>query len=344
MIEMAKAIPQEVILIESMPEEAVLEEQIAQDVILRVEGLTKTYGHEYRIGSRKIGRGSVKAVENVSFSVHKGEIFGFLGPNGAGKSTTMRTVMGYLKSQQGTVKILGLDHKRDALAIRKRIGYLPGDVALYDNFTGEELIEFFGTFRPIDRVMLKKLRSLFKVDLTQKIGSLSTGNRQQVALIAVMASNPDLLLLDEPSSGLDPLMAARLHKLLRELQAQGKTIFLSSHDLAEVQKICDRVGIIREGRMVVIEKVETLLKKSLQEMQIEFENTTITPALADLRAIPNVVTVQKNSKNGKFYLKVTGDINELLRTLATYHVKRLTLTDSSLEDIFLHYYSEDKEV
>lgn len=341
---MAEAIPQEAILIESMPEEAILGEQIAQDVILRVEGLTKTYGREYRIGSRKIGRSSVKAVDNVSFSVHKGEIFGFLGPNGAGKSTAMRTIMGYLKSQQGTVKILGLDYKRDALAIRKRIGYLPGDVALYDNFTGEELIEFFGTFRPIDRMLLKKLRSLFKVDLTQKIGSLSTGNRQQVALIAVMASNPDLLLLDEPSSGLDPLMAARLHKLLRELQAQGKTIFLSSHDLAEVQKICDRVGIIRKGRMIVIEKVETLLEKSLQEMQIEFENTTITPALADLREIPNVVTVQKNSKNGKFHLKVTGDINDLLRTLMTFRVKRLTLTDSSLEEVFLHYYSEDEEV
>ncbi len=309
-----------------------------RNAVLQVEGLTKYYGRELALGSKKFGRGAVKAVENVSFSVKKGEIFGFLGPNGAGKSTAMRAIMGYLKIQQGSIKIFGLDHQKDALEIRKRVGYLPGDVALYGNFTGEELIEYYGNFRPIDQKMLKKLRSFFKVDLTKKVGSLSTGNRQQAALVAVLASNPDMLILDEPIHGLDPLMAANLHKLLIELREQGKTIFLSSHDLSEVQKICDRVGIIKEGRMIVIEKVEALLEKSLQTMQIEFDDSHTIPDEAEIKTLSSVVSIQKNGQNGKFILKVKENLNDFLRFLTSYQIKRLTLTDADLEEVFLHFY------
>ncbi|MHA2495799.1 MAG: ATP-binding cassette domain-containing protein [Candidatus Hodarchaeales archaeon] len=309
--------------------------------VLQVEGLTKHYGREYYVGSRKVSGEIVKAVKDVSFAVRKGEIFGFLGPNGAGKSTTMRAIMDYLKLQGGSIKIFGLDYKKDVLAIRKRIGYLPGDVALYNNFTGLELIEYFGKFRPIDEEMFNKLRSLFKVNLKQKIGSLSSGNRQQVAVFTALVSNPDLLILDEPTGGLDPLMAARLHKLLIELRDQGKTIFLSSHDLTEVQKVCDRVGIIREGQMVVIEKVETLLEKSLQALNIEFEDVANTPSEADFRAISNVISVQKKRQNNKFHLKIKEDVNDLLKFLTNFRVKRLTLTDASLEEIFLHYYAAE---
>ncbi|MFX0116280.1 MAG: ATP-binding cassette domain-containing protein, partial [Candidatus Hodarchaeota archaeon] len=240
----------------------------------------------------------------------------------------------------GSIEIFGLDYKRDALLIRNRIGYLPGDVALYKNFTGIELIEHLGKFRPINNEMLNKLRMIFKVNLNKKIGALSSGNRQQVAVIVALASNPDLLILDEPTGGLDPLMAARLHKLLIDLRNQGKTIFLSSHDLFEVQKVCDRVGIIREGRMIVIEKVETLLEKSLQELTIEFDASPI-PSEDDFRALANVVAVQKNRQNSKFHLKVKEDVNELLKFLSQYKIKRLTLTDASLEEIFLHYYTDN---
>jgi ABC-2 type transport system ATP-binding protein len=313
----------------------------ARTPILRVEGLTKYYGHEYRFGSRKIGGNVVKAVQDVSFSVHKGEIFGFLGPNGAGKSTTMRCIMNYLKIQSGSIEVLGLDYKKDALEIRKHIGYLPGDVALYGNFTGMELIEYFGNFRSIDKEMLKTLRAIFKVNLKRKIGSLSSGNRQQVAVIAALVSNPDLLILDEPTGGLDPLMAANLHKLLIELRNQGKTIFLSSHDLAEVQKVCDRVGIIREGRMIVIETVEKLLEKSLQALTIEFEPSSKIPSEDDFCGLSNVIRVQKNHQNSKFRLKIKEDVNDLLKFLTGYQVKRMTLTDASLEEIFLHYYSDE---
>jgi len=207
-----------------------------------------------------------------------------------------------------------------------------------------ELIDYFGNFRPIDSEMLQKLRSLFKVNLNQKIGSLSSGNRQQAALIVAMASNPDLLILDEPTIGLDPLMAARLQKLLLELRNQGKTIFLSSHDLFEVQKVCDRIGIIREGRMIVIEKVEALLEKSLQALHIEFENSPVPPSEDDFLAISNVMSVQKTSHNEKFQLKVKEDINELLKFLTAYRIKRFTLTDTSLEEVFLHYYTDEEEV
>ncbi|MFX1514083.1 MAG: ABC transporter ATP-binding protein [Promethearchaeota archaeon] len=306
--------------------------------ILRVEGLTKYFGREFTLGSKKLKGKVVKAVEDVSFSIKKGEIFGFLGPNGAGKSTTMRAIMNYLHIQNGSIKVFGLDHQKDALEIRKRIGYLPGEVALYQNFSGEELIEYFGKFRQIDPQMLKKLRSIFTVNLSKKIGSLSTGNRQQAALIAVMASNPDLLILDEPIHGLDPLIAARLHKLLIELRNQGKTIFLSSHDLSEVQKICDRVGIIKKGRMIVIEKVEVLLEKSLQTMNIEFDDSTVLPEEADFREVLSVVSVQRTNESGKFLLKVKENLNDLLKFLTAYKVKRFTLTDSDLEEVFLYYY------
>ncbi|MFX0209197.1 MAG: ATP-binding cassette domain-containing protein [Candidatus Hodarchaeota archaeon] len=310
--------------------------------ILQVEGLTKWYGSNYNIGSKKVGRGIVKAVQDVSFSVREEEIFGFLGPNGAGKTTTMRSIMNYLNIQSGSIKIFGLDYKKDALMIRKRIGYLPDGAALYDNFTGLELIDYFGNFRSLDNSMLTRLRSLFKVNLNQKIGSLSSGNRQQAALIAVMASNPDLLILDEPSNGLDPLMAARLHQLLIELRGEGKTIFLSSHDLSEVQKVCDRVGIIKEGHMIVIEDVEGLLEKSLQTMHIEFVDPNHVPSEDDLRAVPSVESVQKNNQNSKFYLKIREDVNDLLKFLSTYQVKRMTLTDASLEEVFLHYYTDEE--
>ncbi|MFX0173121.1 MAG: ABC transporter ATP-binding protein, partial [Candidatus Hodarchaeota archaeon] len=214
---------------------------LSSETVLKVENLTKIYGRELQLGPRKLGR-RIVAVDGASFSVKKGEIFGFLGPNGAGKTTAIRSILGYLTIKEGTITINGLDYRNDSLEIRGNIGYVPGDVTLYSNFTGKELLNYVNEFRPTDETFLKTLRKVFKVDLSLKIRSMSSGNRQQCAIIVAFASNPDFLILDEPSSGLDPLMTARFHNLLRELRDQGKTIFLSSHDLAEVQAICDRVG------------------------------------------------------------------------------------------------------
>ena len=304
------------------------------EAVLQVSNLTKIYGREFSLGSWKTGRRVVGA-QDVTFSVKKGEIFGFLGPNGAGKTTTMRAILDYLIIQNGTITVFGLDHHRDALAIRERIGYLPGDLALYENFTGNELIEYFNHFRPVDRVFLEELKSVFRVDLTLKVKSLSTGNRQQVGLILALAPKPDFLILDEPTAGLDPLMAANVHRILKELKAEGKTIFLSSHDLAEVQSVCDRIGIIKEGRMILVEEVENLVSKFLQNVRVSF--TLEVPDLKSLEAIDSVISAEAEDED-TLLLKVKEDINELLRVLTGYEIDRLSIEDATLEEIFLQYY------
>jgi len=305
------------------------------EVVLQVSNLTKIYGREFSLGGWKTGRRVVGA-QDVTFSVKKGEIFGFLGPNGAGKTTTMRAILDFLIIQNGTITVFGLDHHRDALAIRERIGYVPGDLALYENFTGNELIEYFNHFRPVDRVFLEELKSVFRVDLTLKVKSLSTGNRQQVGLILALAPKPDFLILDEPTAGLDPLMAANVHRILKELKAEGKTIFLSSHDLAEVQSVCDRIGIIKEGKMILVETMENLITKFLQNVRIRFSSSNV-PDEEDFRKLDSVISVERNNER-TFTLKIKEDVNELLRWLTDYEIERLALEDATLEEIFLQYY------
>ena len=306
----------------------------SSETVLVVSNLTKVYGRDLEIAGRRLGRRVVGA-QDVSFSVRRGEIFGFLGPNGAGKTTTMRAILDYLHIQEGTIAVFGMDHHRDALEIRRRIGYVPGDLSLYENFNGNELIDYFGGFRPVNSEYLKELRSVFRVDLTLNVKALSSGNRQQVGLILALASKPDFLILDEPTSGLDPLMAANAHKLLKELKAEGKTIFLSSHDLAEVQAVCDRIGIIKEGRMILVEEVENLVSKFLQNVRVSFSSEV--PPLETLEAIDSVISAEAEDED-TLLLKVKEDINELLKVLTNYELDRLSIEDATLEEIFLQYY------
>ncbi|MHA1945575.1 MAG: ATP-binding cassette domain-containing protein [Candidatus Hodarchaeales archaeon] len=310
------------------------------EAFLQVSNLTKIYGKEFQLGSRRFGR-RVVAVDDVSFTVKKGEIFGFLGPNGAGKTTTIRSILGYLNIKSGTIKINSMDYLKNALEIKKFVGHVRSEIALYGNFTGEELITYFGKFKPIDEKFLKKLKSTFKVDLTLNFKSMSTGNRQQVIIIVALASNPDFVILDEPSSGLDPLMADRFHNLLLEMKDNGKTIFLSSHNLPEVQAICDRVGIIRKGKMIVVEKTKELRNKSMQIMNVEFTDGQ-DPDLEEFQAVPNVYSVEKRANT--FHIKVKEDVNELMKYVTARRIKRITLEDSSLEDIFLTYYKDELDL
>ncbi|UCG89896.1 MAG: ABC transporter ATP-binding protein [Candidatus Heimdallarchaeota archaeon] len=304
--------------------------------VLEVSNLTKIYGRELNIGERKIVGNRVIGALDVSFSVKKGEIFGFLGPNGAGKTTTMRAILDYLKIQTGTVTIFGLDHHQDRLEIRRRIGYVPGDMALFENFTGEELLLYFSKFRPIDEEFLAELRKNFRVKLHKKIKSLSTGNRQQAGLIAALAAKPDFLILDEPTSGLDPLMTANFHKIIRKLSKEGYTIFLSSHDLAEVQAVCDRVGIIKEGKMILVEAVEDLKTKFMQKVRITFNGSSV-PSEEEITKLNTVISVEQ-TKTNTFVLKIKEDVNELLKWISNYDIKRFTCEDATLEEIFLQFY------
>jgi len=308
---------------------------LSTETILQVSNLTKIYGREISLGGKKLGLGVVGAQE-VSFDVKKGEIFGFLGPNGAGKTTTMRAILDYLKIQTGEVTIFGLDHHRDRFEIRKRIGYVPGDMALFENFTGTELLQYFGKFRPINEAFLRELRDNFRVKLEKKIKALSTGNRQQAGLIAALASKPDFLILDEPTSGLDPLMTANFHRILRKLRDDGYTIFLSSHDLAEVQAVCDRVGIIKEGKIILVEAVEDLKAKFMQKVTVKFNGTTL-PEESEIEQLNTVISIERTKKD-TFILKIKEDVNELLRWLSKYDIKRFTCEDATLEEIFLQFY------
>ncbi|NHJ46962.1 MAG: ABC transporter ATP-binding protein [Asgard group archaeon] len=306
-----------------------------QDIVLNVSNLTKIYGRDISLGKWNIRRRVVGA-ENVSFDVKKGEIFGFLGPNGSGKTTTIRSILDYLHIQEGNITIFDLDHKKSAIEIRKRIGYVPGDMALYEDFTGLELIKYFNKFREFDNNFLEELKSIFKVDLTSKVKTLSKGNRQQIGLILALAHKPEFLILDEPSSGLDPLMTAQFHRILKRLKSEGITIFLSSHDLSEVQSICDRVGIIKEGKMILVEEMDSLKSKFLQIVDVIFENDNF-PSEDELLALETVLDITVRNTH-HFTLRIKDDVNEIVQFLSTYSIKRLEIKDATLEEIFLHYY------
>ena len=317
------------------------EPQLTENTI-EVSNLTKYYNRQFSIAGKTFGQ-IVRGTENVSFFVRRGEIFGFLGPNGAGKTTTIRSMLGYLRCQSGTITILGMDHAADSMKIRERIGYIPGDLALYKNYTGEELITFFNKLRPMDEAMMAELRSMFKVNLAQRVKKLSSGNRQQLALILAVGPNPELLIMDEPTSGLDPLIVSKFHALLRRLSQAGTSIFLSSHDLAEVQAVCDRVGIIRDGKMVEVETVETLRSKAVQNMTLHFKDSKdpqTVKVISELKTLADVRTAENET------LKVTikGDINEVIRLISQAQIKRMTLEDAPLEEIFLHYYMDESEL
>ena len=309
---------------------------------IEVSNLTKYYNRTFTIAGRTFGR-TVRGTENVTFSVRRGEIFGFLGPNGAGKTTAIRSMLGYLHIQSGTIAILGMDHADNAMEIRKRIGYIPGDLALYKNYTGEELIKFFDKLRPMDEAMMTELREIFGVNLTQRVKKLSSGNRQQLALILAVGPNPELLIMDEPTLGLDPLVVSRFHALLRRLSQNGTTIFMSSHDLAEVQAVCDRVGIIRNGRMVEIETVEALRSKALQHMTLQFHDPGEEQTREVIKGLDAVADTSM-AENGIMKVTIKGDVNEVIRLISRARVKRMTLEDAPLEDIFLQYYMDENEL
>ncbi len=287
--------------------------------VIRAEQLTKTYGQN-------------RGIVDVDFSVQAGEVFGFLGPNGAGKTTTIRLVLDLIRPTSGRLSVFGLDARRDSVAIRRRLGYLPGDLRLYERMTGRELLEFFGHLRA-RRGRGDALAERLDLDLDRRIKELSRGNRQKIGLVQAFMHDPDLFVLDEPTSGLDPLVQETFYELVAEATQRGGTVFLSSHVLSEVQHIADRVGLIREGRLDLVDTVDNLRARSFTHVEATFAEPPPPDAFA---GIPGVAELERRGDVVRFSLE--GEIDPLLKALARFHVRALDVHEADLEDIFMALY------
>jgi ABC-2 type transport system ATP-binding protein len=288
-----------------------------------IAGLTKRYGRD-------------RGIEDVNLQVEEGEIFGFIGPNGAGKSTTIRVLLNLLFPTSGKAQIMGMDVVRDSKKIKYHTGYVPSDANAYPNMETDEFLRYCSRFfRPDgNERRINELTELFEVDRKKKIADLSMGNRKKISIIQSLLHEPKLLIVDEPTMGLDPLMQARFFELLRSENHKGMTVFFSSHTLSDVQMLCRRVAIIREGRIIKVEEIETLRKRQLKKVYIEFNNQEDNP-LMGLQGIEDTPLV--SGRTVKFLY--SGDINRLLLTLRDRSIADMTIEEPSLEEIFMHYYN-----
>jgi ABC-2 type transport system ATP-binding protein len=278
--------------------------------------------------------GASRGVVDLSFEVEAGEVFGFLGPNGAGKTTTIRLMLDLIRPNAGTLELFGLGAQKNSLAIRRRIGYLPGDLHLYERLTPRELLRYFAALRGLDGLGEgEQLAERFELELDRPIKALSKGNRQKVGLVQAFLHRPDLLLLDEPTAGLDPLVQITFNELLREVAAEGRTVFLSSHILSEVQRLADRVAIIREGSLELLDAVDTLRARAFVRVEATFAELPPEEAFAGL---PGVRELER--RGPVVALALEGSADPLVKALARYEVLALDSHEADLEDFFLTLY------
>ena len=286
--------------------------------ILEIQNLTKYYG-------------KIKGVENLSLKLEEGEIFGFIGPNGAGKSTTIRSIMNLINKTSGRVLIDNKEFNKDDIEIKEKIGYLPSEIHLYDDLTVKEMLDYHESFYKKDiSKRRKELVKRLELDEKKKIEDLSLGNLKKIGIVLAFMHEPKILILDEPTSGLDPIMQNIFYDLLKEEKAKGNTIFYSTHILNEVSKICDRVGIIRNGELIKVVKIEDLFKESLTFVTITSDQ--IKEILEDLK----VNTLLENGNTIKFGNNLSSD--ELIKKLSKYKIDRILIEEATLDDMFLHYY------
>lgn len=278
--------------------------------------------------------GRLHAVDGISLEVEKGEIFGFLGPNGAGKSTTIRCLMGFNSPTAGELSVFGHDMSKESARAKKQIGYLPGNVKLYDNWTGWDHIRFFEGVRGKSTIV-DDLIERFDFAPNNKFRHLSSGNRQKLGLILALMHRPKLLIMDEPTVGLDPLLQNEIYKILLEMRSHGTTIFISSHNLPEVEKLCDRVAIIKNGKLVAVEGVKTLGEKKLHKVEAHFTDKFDVSEF-QIDGVDKVEAI-----NNGLIITVSGDLNPVLRRLGKHQVSDLEFTHASLEDIFLKFYERN---
>ncbi len=291
--------------------------------IIKTSNLTKRYGRS-------------RGIIDLNFGVEEGEVFGFLGPNGAGKTTTIRTLLGFLRPSQGRACIGGHDCWWQSTAVKRLIGYLPGEFALDPALTGAQILAYLGNLRgDVDQTYELSLVERLELDPGKRFREYSRGNKQKVGLIQAFMHRPRLLILDEPTSGLDPLNQQEVYRMLAEVREEGRTVFLSSHNLTEVEHTCDRVGIIRDGRLVKVDAVHTLKDLQHHDVELMFAEPV---SVAWFRDIPGVRGATSVDGGHRLTLSVQGDLREVVRVAAQHDVTNLTTREPTLEEIFLRYY------
>lgn len=294
---------------------------------------TPTYQKAIQVNNLTKKYKNITAVNNISFTVNTGEIFGFLGPNGAGKTTTIRTLLGFLKPNAGNAFVSGLNIKENIVDIRRKVGYIPGELALYEHLTGRQCLQYFNTLRNTDLSLLNELQQIFDLPLDRKIKTYSRGMKQKLGIIQAFMDDPEIVIMDEPTSGLDPLLQQKFYRFLHNEKKKGRTMFFSSHILSEVEKTCDRVAIIRKGKIVALEKIENLKKKKGKKIRLKIKEPS-----EELLSFPNAKIVDD------WVEFVTEDhIDEVIKKIAQFTVIDLEIQEFSLEDIFMRYYDEGGE-
>jgi beta-exotoxin I transport system ATP-binding protein len=291
--------------------------------IIQTEQLTKSYGEH-------------RGIIDVDLEVEQGEVFGFLGPNGAGKTTTIRTLLDLIRPTRGRVLVFGIESSADPVAIHRRVGYIPGEFTLYDRLTGGQTLTYFANLRGgVDKAYQASLIERFEIDPSRKFKELSKGNKQKIGLVIALQHRPELLVLDEPTSGLDPLVQQSFYTLVREAKADGRTVFLSSHILSEVERTCDRVAIIRDGRLVKVDRVEAL--RDLAHHQVELRFAGPVPE-AEFRALPGVSDVA--AEDHVLRMRVSGAMTPVVQAAARHELLDFVSREPSLEETFLAQYGQ----
>ena len=290
---------------------------------IKTNNLTKQYGKS-------------RGISDVELFVDRGDFFGFIGPNGAGKSTTIRILLNFIFPTSGSAEIFGLDCVKNSEKIKKSVGYVPSEINFYKNMKVGSFFDYASSFHSgIDNVRRNRLTEALEVDTGKKIGSLSLGNRKKVAIVAALLHSPKLLILDEPTNGLDPLMQNRLFEILNEENKNGVTIFLSSHNLGEVQKHCGKIAFIKEGKIIDVKKTEELESMNTFSVALKSDSSEISGALKNI----NVNNIK--SESGRLEFIYRGNINELVKILANFNLLELKIEEPTLEDTFLHYYERE---